>query len=53
MNTAAGVVIVLFVVLNVVVVLGLFFWAAKKDGDYDLATQRRLRIRRRTRLGPE
>jgi len=31
-------------------VLALFFWAARKDGEYDRATQRRLGIRRRTRL---
>ncbi len=28
-----------------------FIWAAKKDGEEDRATQRRLGIRRRTRLG--
>ena len=33
------------------VVFGAFIWAAKKDGDEDRATQRRLEIRRRTRLG--
>jgi hypothetical protein len=32
------------------VVIGLFVWAARKDGEYDEATQRRLGIRRRTRL---
>jgi hypothetical protein len=31
-------------------VLGLFVWAARKDGEEDRATQRRLGIRRRTRL---
>ena len=31
-------------------VLGLFLWAARKDGEYDRETQRRLGIRRRTRL---
>jgi hypothetical protein len=28
-----------------------FAWAARKDGDEDLATQRKLGIRRKTRLG--
>jgi len=28
-----------------------FFWAARKDGEEDLATQRKLGIRRKTRLG--
>ena len=37
--------------VGVVVVLGLFVWAARKDGEYDRALQRRLGIRRRTRLG--
>jgi hypothetical protein len=39
-----------FSLLTVVLVLGLFLWAARKDGDYDRETQRRLGIRRRTRL---
>jgi hypothetical protein len=37
-------------VVTVLFVLGLFLWAARKDGEYDRATQRRLGIRRRTRL---
>jgi len=28
-----------------------FIWAARKDGDKDLATQRKLGFRRKTRLG--
>jgi hypothetical protein len=44
---------VLGVVVNVVIVGWLFLWAAVKDGEHDDATQRRLRIRRRTRLGPD
>ena len=51
MNTALAVVIVLLVVLNVVLVGCLFLWAAMKDGEYDKATQKRLGIRRRSRLG--
>ena len=31
-------------------VLGLFVWAARKDGEYDRQMQKRLGIRRRTRL---
>ncbi len=34
-----------------VVVLALFVWAARKDGEKDRALQERLGIRRRTRLG--
>jgi hypothetical protein len=36
--------------VTAVVVLALFVWAARKDGQYDEATQRRLGIRRRFRL---
>jgi hypothetical protein len=32
-------------------VIGAFVWAAKKDGEEDQATQRRLGFRRKTRLG--
>ncbi len=35
----------------IVVFFGVFFWAARQDGDKDLATQRRLGFRRKTRLG--
>ena len=35
----------------VVVFFKVFFWAARKDGEEDLATQRKLGIRRKTRLG--
>jgi nitrogen fixation-related uncharacterized protein len=38
-------------VVTAAIVLGLFVWAAKKDGEYDQAVQRRLGIRRKTRLG--
>ena len=37
--------------VSIVVVLGLFVWAARKDGEEDRALQARLGIRRRTRLG--
>ena len=39
-----------FAIVTVVFVLGLFLWGARKDGEYDRETQRRLGIRRRTRL---
>jgi hypothetical protein len=50
-NVLAVIVIVLLVVLPTLVVLGLFIWAAVKDGQEDRAVQARLGIRRRTRLG--
>jgi len=52
MNAALAIVIVVFVLLPVIVVGALFVWAAIKDGEEDRALQRRLGIRRRTRLGP-
>jgi hypothetical protein len=40
-----------FVFVTIVVVLALFVWGAIKDGQEDRAVQKRLGIRRRTRLG--
>jgi len=51
MTTFLGIVVAAVSVLTFVVVVGLFVWAAKKDGEEDRAVQRRLGIRRRTRLG--
>jgi predicted small integral membrane protein len=51
MDTAAAILVAVFVLLIVLLVLGLFVWAAKKDGEEDRALQKRLGIRRRTRLG--
>ena len=47
---APAIIATVFAVLTVLFVLGLFFWAARKDGEEDDATQRRLGIRRRTRM---
>jgi hypothetical protein len=51
MDIAAGIILVLLVLLPAVVVGGPFVWAALKDGQEDRALQARLGIRRRTRLG--
>jgi hypothetical protein len=51
MNLAIGIVFVVFVLAIVLVVTGMFVWAAVKDGEEDKALQKRLGIRRRTRLG--
>jgi hypothetical protein len=51
MEMAAGILVVLVAVATTVLVLGVFVWAAIKDGQEDKALQRRLGIRRRTRLG--
>jgi hypothetical protein len=48
---AEGIVMGVFVLLVAAFVAGLFIWAAKKDGEEDLALQKRLGIRRKTRLG--
>jgi hypothetical protein len=50
-STLLGIVIAAVSVFTVAAVVWLFIWAAKKDGEEDLAIQRRLGIRRRTRLG--
>ena len=51
MDTAAGIVILVVSLVAVVVILAAFVWAARKDGEEDRALQKRLGIRRRTRLG--
>ena len=51
MDLAAGIVLAVFVFLTALVVIGLFVWAAVKDGQKDRALQARLGLRRRTRLG--
>ena len=47
----AGIVLGVVVGVTVILVLAMFVWAAIKDGREDEAVQRRLGIRRRTRLG--
>ena len=51
MSLAVEIIATVVAVLTVVFVLGLFVWAAKKDGEEDDAVQKRLGIRRRTWLG--
>jgi hypothetical protein len=48
---AALILVSVLVGLTIAFVLGLFIWAAVKDGQDDQALQARLGIRRRTRLG--
>jgi hypothetical protein len=47
----AGIVLAVVMGASVILVLAMFVWAAIKDGREDQAVQRRLGIRRRTRLG--
>jgi hypothetical protein len=50
-HTGEEIVLAVVAVVTILLVLGLFVWAAVKDGQEDQALQKRLRIRRRTRLG--
>jgi hypothetical protein len=40
-----------FTLIVVIFVALIFIWAAKRDGEEDLAIQKRLGIKRKTRLG--
>ena len=51
MDIAAVIIVAVFVVLTAALVIGMFIWAAVKDGREDKALQARLGIRRKTRLG--
>ena len=51
MHTGEEIVLAIVAFATILLVLGLFVWAAVKDGEEDRALQKRLRIRRRTRLG--
>ena len=51
MHTGQEIVLAIVAVATILLVVGLFVWAAVRDGEEDQALQRRLRIRRRTRLG--
>jgi hypothetical protein len=51
MNVAVDVLVLALLVIPVVVVGVLFVWGARKDGEEDRELQRRLGIKRRTRLG--
>jgi hypothetical protein len=51
MTLAVEIVAAVVTLVTVALVLGLFVWAAKKDGEQDDAVQKRLGIRRRTWLG--
>jgi hypothetical protein len=51
-STVAVVLLILLVVVVPVAIAGaMFVWAAIRDGEEDRALQKRLGIRRRTRLG--
>ena len=51
MTVAVEIAVLVISVLMTAFVFWLFVWAAKKDGEEDKAVQRRLGIKRKTRLG--
>lgn len=51
MEIVAIILAILFILVPAIIVGVLFVWAAVKDGEEDRALQKRLGIRRRTRLG--
>jgi hypothetical protein len=51
MSTFLEIVIAAISVCTLTAVAWAFIWAARKDGEEDRALQKRLGIRRRTRLG--
>lgn len=51
MDTVAVISLGLLLLLPVLLVGGLFLWAARKDGEEDKSLQARLGIRRQTSLG--
>ena len=51
MDTAAGIFILALSIAAIIAVAIGFVWAARKDGEEDRELQRRLGIRRRTRMG--
>ena len=51
MDVAALIVVALVVLVTAGALIGMFIWAAVKDGREDRALQARLGIRRRTRMG--
>ncbi|HWB22080.1 MAG TPA: hypothetical protein VG652_04270 [Gaiellaceae bacterium] len=51
MHALAVIIVAAVVILIGGLIMSTFFWAARKDGQEDLALQRRLGMHRRTRLG--
>ena len=51
MRLVAEVLAIVLLVVPILVVGYFFVWAARKDGEEDRALQKRLGIRRKTRLG--
>ena len=50
-ETVSEVLFIVLLAVPLVIVAVMFVWAARRDGEEDRAVQRRLGIRRKTRLG--
>jgi hypothetical protein len=51
MTVVLGIVLSLVALVSAAVVIAAFVWAARKDGEEDEALQKRLGIKRKTRIG--
>ena len=51
MTAVVGVLLSVVALVSAAAVIGAFVWAARKDGEEDREQQRRLGIRRKTRIG--
>ena len=51
MTVVVGIMLSVIAFVSAAVVIGAFVWAARKDGEEDLAVQERTGIRRKTRIG--
>jgi uncharacterized membrane protein (DUF485 family) len=50
-TVVVGILLSVIAFVTAAVVIGAFVWAARKDGEEDLAVQQRTGIRRKTRIG--
>jgi nitrogen fixation-related uncharacterized protein len=50
-TVVVGILLSVIAFVSAAVVIGAFIWAARKDGEEDLAVQERTGIRRKTRIG--
>ena len=51
MTVVVGILLSVIAFVSAAVVIGAFVWAARKDGEEDIAVQERTGIRRKTRIG--
>ena len=51
MTVVVGILLSVIAFVSTAAVIGAFVWAARKDGEEDLAVQERTGIRRKTRIG--